>query len=173
MTPFWSSSIYHAAISWQKSSGSLTARLRACGRFNVRVLDTSIARATIDESVALHIPLRSMVYARTVCLEVNGRPCVVARSVTSRTAMRRAWHRVRQQGSRPLAEMLWCNPLVGRGRLYFATLDKRHAVYNEMMSHYATLPKRVAARRACFYLGKQPLLVMEAFLPEIEDLPCR
>lgn len=173
MTPLWSSSVFHAATPWQSSSGSLTARLRACGRFRVRVLHAGLMPATVDEALALRLPRRTLVYARTVCLEVDGAARVVARSVVSRSAMRRGWPRLRRQGSRPLAEMLWCNPRVERGQLHFAMLQGRHALHAALRAQWPDLPARAPARRACFYLHDQAMLVMEVFLPAIEELPCR
>ena len=173
MTPFWSTAPFHAVTPWQNIPGSLTARLKACGLFHVRVLQAGMKPAALDEARLLRVPAGRLVYARTVCLEVNGVPRVLARSVTRRVSLRRGWQRLRQQGSRPLGEMLWRKPRIVRAPPSFATLDKRHTMYKALLHHWPRLPAQVPARRACFYLRQQPLLVMEVFLPTIEELPCR
>lgn len=172
MLPFWSSSSFHASLQWQKSTGSLTARLKACGQFSVQVLHAGLMPAAADECAALGLKRQAMVYARTVCLLVNGRPVVVARSVAACRAMQGPWRGLRQQGTRPLGEMLWCNPAVARGGLEFSHLSYRHAVHRMLRRHWPALPATINVRRACFYLQGQPLLVLEAFLPQIEELPC-
>lgn len=172
MLPFWSSSPFRARLQWQKSPGSLTARLKACGSFSVQVLHAGLVPAAAGECAALGLQRAAMVYARTVCLRVNGRPVVVARSIAACRAMHGPWRGLRRQGTRPLGEMLWCNPAVDRGGLQFARVSRRHGVHRMLRRQWPALPATINVRRACFYLQGQPLLVLEAFLPEIEELPC-
>lgn len=170
---YWSfSSLNNKLTPWQKSSGSLTARLKASGRFKVKVLSSGYAKPTMDEAQALGLTRPVWVYVRTVCLLVDDVPRVVARSVARFDDVRGEWHRLRQQGSRPLGEMLWAKPTIRRGRLQFANLQSSQQLHRVLRQHWPDLPKTIPVRRAVFRLKKKPLIVMEAFLPAILELPC-
>lgn len=171
---YWSSSpLKTKEIFWQKSSGSLTARLKACGRFKVVVLASGFALPTRDEMHALGLTRPNWVYSRTVCLLVDDVPRVVARSVALGADVRGAWHSLRQQGARPLGETLWARPNIRRSCLQFAHLRANQRLHRVLLQHWPDLPKTIPARRAVFRFKKKPLIVMEAFLPAILELPCR
>lgn len=172
MSPFWQIPTFFAINHWQKSSGSLTACLKKCGQFNVTILSQSLTLPTHDEVYALGLGRRRMVFARTVCLSVNHQPCVIARSVVSQTSMRRAWQQMRRQGNRPLGERLWTNPSVKRSALQFTVLHNKHRLHQVLKKHWPPLPASIPARRAVFRLKQQPLLVMEVFLPHVQELQC-
>lgn len=172
MNPFWRLPTFFATSPWQKSSGSLTARLKVCGQFSVTILDQALTLPSRDEVFALGLGRRRMVFARTVCLSVNHQPCVIARSVVSQVSMRRAWQQMRRQGNRPLGERLWTNPRVKRSALQFTVLQNKHRLHQVLKEHWPPLPSSIPARRAVFRLKQQPLLVMEVFLPHVQELPC-
>lgn len=171
MTPSWSSRSPSGGLSrWLCSRGSLTARLQANGRFQVRTLSTTWSKTTVDEARLLGLARPIMVYARQVCLLVDGEPCVVARTVVSGRALRGSWRSVLALGGRPLGAALWANPHVARGGKSYACLRQGDDLHRRLKRFYKNLPARLPARRSCFYLHGQPLLVMEAFLPAMRLL---
>ena len=138
-----------------RSAGSLTQQLqRADAQFSVRVLREGISRLTRDERQALRCAALSG-WVREVSLCLDGVAVVWARSVTTQRAVRQAWRAVVGLGRRPLGEVLWQDPHVRRGGLSFA---------RQPMADGARL-----ARRSCFWRQGQPLLVMEAFLPALQE----
>lgn len=169
----WNSSLINYKLtSWQKSAGSLTARLKACGDFRVKVLASHCCTATADEIELLGLKRSTGVYVRTVCLLVDDVPRVIARSVASNRGLKGAWHTIRRQGSRSLGEMLWSNPQVNRGPLQFARLQSRHHLHRELRQSWPELPHTLPARRAIFMKKNQSLIVMEVFLPSLQELQC-
>ena len=116
-------------------------------------------------------PKQRVGYLRTVALQVDGQIRVLARSVVGAQSLR-AWRALTHLGARPLGEALWSNPIVHRGAMRYAWLDRHDYVYRYFVGLVGGLPPRLLARRSCFYLHGQPLLVMEVFLPAIEELPC-
>ena len=157
---------------WQKSSGSLTARLKSSGRFKVKVLASGSAKPTRDEMIALGLTRPNWVYSRTVCLLVDDVPRVIARSVVSGDDIKGVWHSLRRQGARPLGETFWAKPTIRRGCLEFANLQSHQQLHQVLRQHWPDLPKQIPVRRAVFRFKKKPLIVMEAFLPAILELPC-
>jgi len=146
-----------------RQPGSLTARLAKSGTVTVDVLATGWHAASIDEAAALGLPRAGMrVYARLVCVRRNGRPAVLARSVTTIKGIRVCWKRLRQLGRRPLASLLWSDARMRRSPFQYARLGAADALARAI-GHAVPAP----ARRSTFAHGGEPLVVMEAFL----DLP--
>ncbi len=173
MQVHWSSSpLSNNLIPWQKSSGSLTARLKSSGRFKVKVLASCYEVPTRDEVMALGLTRPVWVYSRTVCLLIDEVPRVIARSVVRGDDVRGVWHSLRRQGTRPLGETLLAKPTIRRGCLEFAHLHSNQQLHQVLRQHWPDLPKQIPVRRAVFRFKKKPLIVMEAFLPAILELPC-
>lgn len=157
-------------LPWLRSRGSLTARLQANGCFAVVPGRRGLLMATADEARLLRLSRPQRVYVREVQLLVDGVPRVLARSLTPLRGLRRSWGAVRGLGTRPLGAALWSNPRVQRGCMRYATLRQLHSLYRHLQHEFSQLPPRLPARRSCFWLAGQPLLVMEAFLPAVQAL---
>lgn len=175
MLASWSAciSLDAALRDWLLSSGSLTARLQANGRFSVCPLFSGVAMASVSEARALGLPRPQRVYVRQTCLLVDDIPRVLARSVTSLSALRRSWRALRGLGRRPLGALLHGHPQVCRGRMHFSRARAGHDVHQHLQRFYGPLPRQLPMRRSRFWLRDQPLLVLEAFLPEVAPLSAR
>lgn len=146
-----------------RQPGSLTARLARSGKVTVDVVASGWQSASVDEAATLGLPRPGMrIYARLVCVRRDGKPAVLARSVTTVKGIRVCWKRLRQLGRRPLATVLWSDPRIRRGPFEFACLDAADTLARAI-GHTAPVP----ARRSTFRHEGEPLIVMEAFL----DLP--
>jgi chorismate lyase len=133
-----------------RQPGSLTARLARDGTVTVELRFSGWQFARPDEAAALGLsrPGRR-IYVREVCVCRGGEAAVLARSLTTIAGIHGPWHGLRTLGRRPLAALLWTEPRIRRGSFEFTRLP---------------LGTRPPARRSCFWLKGQPLVVMEAFV---------
>lgn len=132
--------------------------------FAVDVLFQGLTEALPDEREALQINASEPVYARHVCLTLDGQPVVIARSTTRQSCAR--WQPILSRGNRSLGLTLFGGlPGLVRDDLQFATLTPQHPLHALTGS---TAPL-LSARRCRFTLADAPLLVCEVFLPALED----
>jgi chorismate--pyruvate lyase len=97
------------------------------------------------------------IYARRVCVRLDGRPAVLAESVTTRAGIAGPWRGLRSLGNRPLAALLWTDPLIGRSPFRFVRVAPD---FLPLAGQERALP----ARRSRFCRGGQALLVLECFI---------
>ena len=167
-----------ALLPWMRDAGSLTARIRArCSRFAVQVVRQELARVHRDEALLLGLRAGERAWLREVLLLADGRPVVFARSLLPRRNVRGAWNLFHGIGSRPLGAALFSDPAIARLPLACRRLDGRDARYHRArvaLSRYAPaqrMPRALWTRRSIFLLRGSALMVSEAFLPEILELP--
>ncbi|MDX9884231.1 chorismate--pyruvate lyase family protein [Thauera sp.] len=167
-----------ALLPWLSDPGSLTARIRArCSRFAVQVVCQKLARVHRDEALLLGLRPGERAWVREVLLVADGRPVVFARSLLPPRNVRGAWNLFHGMGSRPLGQALFSDPAISRLPLACRRLDGRDARYHRAqaaLNRYAPaqyLPRTLWARRSVFLLRGSALMVSEAFLPEILELP--
>ncbi|HTY03860.1 MAG TPA: chorismate lyase [Rhodocyclaceae bacterium] len=133
-----------------RQPGSLTARLARSGRVTVDVRTSGWQAARADEAQALGLAHAGMrVFVREVVVRRDGKPAVLARSVTTIAGVGGPWKGLRRLGRRPLATLVWTDPRIRRGPFEFTRLP---------------LGSRPLARRSTFWRGGVPLIVMEAFV---------
>ena len=151
-----------ALRAWLRESGSLTACLQRYGETTVQVLRQGLRLPSEDERRVLNLAAGHVVPVREVVLRVQGHVAVFAHTAANRAARRR----LRRAGRRPLATVLFADPLVKAGPLRYRSLDARHALYRSAAEWGdGIVPQRLAARRALFQRGAARLLVTEVFLP--------
>lgn len=147
---------------WLFDQGSLSARLaaRSDGDFRVQVLAQRWALPTAAERLALSLGLRQRALIREVLLRGRGQPWVYARSVLPLALLRGRYRFLAHLGEHPLGALLFRDPRLQRGPIEVAKCP------------VPPLPELAASagvdawqRRSLFYLGGQPLLVAEMFLP--------
>lgn len=156
---------------WLTARGSLSERLRACcGGFRVVPVRQTRARACLDETRLLGLPLRSRPLVREVVLYCGGTPVVFARSIAAAADLNGAWRALRGLGSQPLATMLFADPRIARGALHYRRLDARQPLYRHAARACDGLPATLWARRSVFRREDAPLLVSEVFLPGVLTL---
>lgn len=167
-----------ALLPWMRDAGSLTARIRArCSRFAVQVVCQELARVNHDEALLLGLRAGERAWLREVLLLADGRPVVFARSLLPRRNVRGAWNLFHGIGSRPLGAALFSDPAIVRLPLACRRLDGRDARYHRAkaaLSRYAPaqpMSRALWTRRSIFLLRGSALMVSEAFLPEILELP--
>lgn len=151
-------------------AGSLTTRLIDTGRrFSVQVRNQGVLPLHPDEAPLLDAQAGELGYVREVTLYLTDTPVVVARSVTRLDAER--WREVLSRGARSLGFTLFGElSEVQREPLHYALLDAAHPLYPSVAEHQAEPALLYPARRSRFLLDGSPLLVCEAFLPELLTL---
>ena len=156
---------------WLTYPASLTRRIvaRSTG-FEVRVVSRQLRYPNEDEHRALGHADHRLVYVREVLLYADGEPVVLAHSIVARDDLRGAWHAVAGLGARPLAELLFTDPRVRRGRFEFARIDASHPLGRRARQLLGRRLGTLAARRSLFRLRGRPLMVTEVFLPKLAGL---
>lgn len=114
---------------------------------------------------------------RLVRLLVGGQAVVLAQTLVQLDGPRNDWRFWRGLGARSLGSVLFANPRVERGDLYFARLPARHPWVLTLLDEYdqrevfkQRAGKHWYARCARFDMraGHTPLWVMEVFLPQLQ-----
>jgi chorismate lyase len=144
---------------WLRDQASLTARLKAChADFSVMLQYSGPGRALPHEARALGLRPGQAVFVREVSLRLKQKAVVRARSVASWADVRRVWAQVPRLAQRPLGEALWLDHRIQRGALVQLALPW------PLAQRWGRLP----ARHSCFSRQGARILVLEAFLPELE-----
>lgn len=153
---------------WITDRGSLTTRIvRHYADFNLLRVRQQLVVPFTDERRALELRAGELAMVREVILRSATTPLVFAHTAVNPRHLRGAWRGLSQLGARPLAEMLFHDPLVSRMPVEYRKLPRTHALVKA-----AGIDAVTWARRSVFLKYRQPLLVTELFLPGI-GLPAR
>ena len=159
---------------WLSRPGALTVGLRSLGKLELTVLRERFLQPCPDERAVMRLPARAPARVREIQMTVNGVVCVVARSVLSRQGWAGPWQALRQLGGRPLADLLYDDPLVTRSVFQMAHLRSPHPLARLSDRHLEASPywrhQSYWSRRSVFWRNGQPLLVAECFLPSFWEL---
>jgi len=152
---------------WLLRPGALTAGLRQLGAVHLQVLREAMGGAPPDEALALRVAVGTPVWVREVLMRVDGVVVVAARSLAPLAATHGVWQGMRGLRARPLADMLYHNRRIARSRFAVARVQRplAFAAALRRVNPVWTREQAIFARRSVFYLGGQPLLVAEGFLP--------
>jgi chorismate--pyruvate lyase len=146
-------------------NGSLTQRLIACCEsFAVNNVHQYWAKPASDEAILLGLRAGQTALIREVWLHDGVIPLVFARSILPRHSLRGAWQKLGALGARPLGAALFADARVSRSPLAFRKLPAHHPLRRRA-------PQAEWARRSVFIRDKRSILVTEAFLPEVLNLP--
>lgn len=157
---------------WLVHFGSLTERIRArCSAFRVRVVRQGLARPFTDERVLLGLAAHELAWVREVVLCCGDSPLVFAHTVLPRHNVRGAWNLFAGLGARPLGEILFTDPRVTRQPLHYRPVGVRHPLQRAAVAATGTQAAALWARRSLFHRAGRAILVSEAFLPDILELP--
>jgi chorismate lyase len=167
------------ARSWAKTSGSLTQRLVGLSKgFKVEPVAQGKVLVKHRPGLKRRSATGQVMRQRLVRLHVNNMPVVLAQTLVEIDGPINDWHFWRGLGSRSLGTVLFSDPQVKRGDLYFARLPYHQpwvqrllssAMKNEM--NRQGRPGRVWYARCARFSRKSnrtPLWVMEVFLPQLE-----
>ena len=162
-----------ALAKWLRESASLTARLQHFGPTRVVRVRQTRARPNRDEEWFADGPgsgrSGQSVMVREVVLTVGAVPWVFAHTLANAPAMRL----LRRAGRNALAVVLFTDPQVSAGALYYRRIDLRHPLYFAAQKWCGDLaagnPLALMARRSLFSRGAARLLVTEVFLPPVEN----
>lgn len=190
MTPFHSSMIKsqthwqpaHAVklptelADWLTDTGSLTLKLQQTSQqqFHVDLLDTGWQKPLAEEALRLGQATEEMAYCREVILRDGKLPRVYARTIVPRNSYQKlqAQLPIDSLGNRSLGEMLFNDSAMTRGPLEVARLHSGQALFELARQHGMVLDANIAvwARRSCFYVADNRLLITELFLPSRDEL---
>lgn len=138
--------------SWLLEEGSLTLRLKSHAKqsFAVKVLLEEETQPTPDELNLLGISSQTC-WVRQVYLEIDNQPWVFARSVMPLASLSPTAKQLIQVGNQALGHLLFANPKVKRGKLFFCQPKQLN------------LPS-LWGRASCFSGNAGQILVTEHFL---------
>jgi len=148
---------------WITDRNSLTARIiHHFPDFNLVRVGQQLAVPLVDERRILNLRAGQLAVVREVILRSGNKPLVFAHTAVNPRDVSGAWRGLSRLGSRPLAEMLFRDPLVSRMPIEYRKLPRGHALLRA-----AGINTAAWARRSVFLKRRQPLLVTEVFLPAI------
>ncbi len=159
---------------WLRAPGSLSRRLARLGqRFEVQLLGQGVAPFRALERAALGLPPRGLTVVREVILRVDGEPLVWARSAVHQRATTGPWRALKGLGTRPLAHLLYDDPLISRSELQPRRLarhghTRRHAERQWLQATGTAMsPQMLWSRNSVFSRSGTQLRVMELFAPAL------
>jgi chorismate--pyruvate lyase len=165
---------YRNRRSWLQAEGSLTARLRRHGAVQVVLLFQGTQRLGPEEAIDLKCRVG---YVREVVITVNRVPAVWARSITSCMAVQGPWQSLKTLGNRPLAELLFSDRYVSRGRLHSHRIARHGLMECSLRDSWIKVRSQNApnspprwARSSVFFRKGKSLRVLEAFAPWVFNL---
>jgi chorismate lyase len=149
-----------ALAPWVLEPASLTAKLKQhCQHFRVQVLQEQ--RTVLPAFLQALLPNISVAQVREVILWCDERPCVYAQSWLPEQTLN-TLRPLADLGERPLGDYIFQHKSLTRGAIEAAQLDIALPQFSA--------PLVCTARRSVFQLELQPLLVAEAFLPDMAFL---
>lgn len=167
------------ARNWASTPGSLTLRLV---RLN---MGFKVEPVVQGKELIKHGPGSSrrnatgqMMRQRLVRLQVNNAPVVLAQTLVEIDGPVNDWHFWRGLGTRSLGTVLFSDPQVKRGELYFARLPLNQAwVQRVLPAALKAEMNRLGTGRVWYARcarfsrkpNRTPLWVMEVFLPQLEN----
>jgi chorismate--pyruvate lyase len=148
-------------------TGSLTDIVkRDCsGSFSVTVLSQTEERPAHSEASYLGLQSTDSAVLRNVLLCDDGTPLVFAHSVMPLKTLEGAGEVLGNMGSKPLGAELFSNPLIRRGDIQITALAPSHPIFASATSSIPQGLGLIWGRRSMFFVGENPLLVCEFFLP--------
>ncbi|HEX4856535.1 MAG TPA: chorismate lyase [Limnobacter sp.] len=166
------------AKEWARTQGSLTRRLVGLGAgFQVEPVLQSSTRTGLGPGLPPELTGGGMMRQRLVRLKVGGQAVVLAQTLIRMDGPVNDWRFWRGLGNRSLGSVLFSDPQVQRGALYFARLPANQAWVVKLLPPELRQPALRAgpaplwfARCARFSRKphRTPLWVMEVFLPQLE-----
>jgi len=111
----------------------------------------------------------TLAIVRQVHLMCGATPWVYARTIIPPQTFTRLSHRFTTLGARSLGAMLFSDPTLRRDQVEVACLTPHDPLYERATIDLDKKPDRMWGRRSIFWLGGNPLLVCEFFLPAISD----
>jgi chorismate--pyruvate lyase len=150
---------------WLTDRGSLTAKLKAhTNAFALQRIAQSRTVPHRDEVRHLGFRRGETAIVREVLLFGDGLPSVFAHSVAHARDVRGAWRGLSKLGAKPLADMLFNDPLVARLPIEYLKIDSRHPLFRKAEAAAGPIPNSVWCRRSVFIKRGRPLLVTEVFV---------
>lgn len=154
----------HDVHSWVYEKGSLTKRLRSVygDAVSVEILFHRWKPAYRSECQLLNLPYQRFSLVREVLLHVAGTPLILARTILPEQTIRVAKRNLSHLGSRPLGEVIFSYPNLGRLALN-TTLVSRH-LWTEALIRQVDVAQDVWGRRTVYAIQGQKMLVSEFFM---------
>jgi chorismate lyase len=163
------------ARNWARTRGSLTQRLVGLNK-GFRVEPVAQGKALVKpRSVGAR---GQMMRQRLVRLHVNNAPVVLAQTLVKVDGCVNDWHFWRGLGTRSLGTVLFSDPGVKRGDLFFARLPFDQAWVKQLLSPAMLAEMKYTGQGRIWYArcarfsrkpDRTPLWVMEVFLPQLEN----
>jgi chorismate lyase len=162
-----------ALLDWLLDPGSLTQRLqRHCAsQLSIELRSQNWQRPMLNEAQTLGVLPHERCLIREVHLLCDGVPWVFARTVIPVRSLSGARRRLSRLGKKSLGSVLFSDPNMRRSAIEIAQLSAPQPLFQRAVAPLTQLPHTVWARRSAFFLGQQPLLVNEVFLPTIGYRP--
>lgn len=152
-------------LPWLRGRGSLTARIRARGRFAVRLLHQGLGEPTQDEASLIGLRAGKRAWVREVALSCDGEVLAFAHTVLAWRPRGPLTDWFSALGERSLGWLLFSHPGFARGEMRYRRIDARHPLFSSAVAVIGGAPEALWARRSLFRFKGQAVLVTEVFSP--------
>jgi chorismate lyase len=155
---------------WLTDKGSMTARIRhyCQGAFSLKLLKQAWGKPDNNEAVFLKITPATPVLIREVLLCCYDQPFLFGRTLFPYQLFQgKGRILLGLLDDRPIGDFLFHTPGVKRGDIEIALLVKGQLEYSYVNGYVSVTDHPLWARRSCFTIDKQCLLVTEVFLQDI------
>lgn len=159
-----------SAQSWIYEPGSITQRLRSYygDAIKVKILFNDRRLPFLSERKLLRLKPGRFVLTREVLLHADGKPLILARTLIPEKTVKAARRDLAHLGNRPLGEVIFSYPKLGRLEMDFALIDR--SIWTPFAVDEAHIKQALWARRTVYTIHHKPLLVSEFFLPTVLNL---
>lgn len=154
-------------------TGSLTQKIsdESNGKFSLTVLANDWQTLCVDESQALSLNKDEQGFIREVLIYADELPVIYAKTIFPAETLNETNTALKQLGNQSLGDILFKSDNCSREYLEYATLDKTNALYKRIEQHSSLHnQENIFARRSLFLMQEKPLLVLEAFLPDLATI---
>lgn len=156
--------------SWLTTQTSLTKRIRQhCEEMQVVVLSETMEIPLLDEANTLKMASNEQAWVRCVLLKCAHQNWVYARTVIPNFTPDSPWITLQKLGNKPLGEVLFEMPGVGRTPFEFSKQTLSNWPYLSQHIKDLSPQNKGYARRSGFTQDKAPLLLTEVFLDDLTN----
>lgn len=161
-------SLSYRSLQYLQSEGSTTQWMQAfCGeRYRIEVTQQAWNKPLLSEAKALATASHHYMWTRRVVIYGNETPWMLGRTIIPRMSLRGAFRLVQTLGTRSIGEFLFKQKNLQRSPFVYALANT--AWLSQLWPEYsAVLSEPVYLRRSIFWVANKPLLLTEAFLPQL------
>ena len=152
-------------------NGSLTRYIETeCkSALEVELKSESWQQPMPEEADKLNMSTDEQAFVRESWLKSNSQYLIYARSIVPRHTYDQFSTKLNELGTRPLGELLFADASSYRAEMRYARVPRDCLLFDATVDHNVS-QETLWARQSLFYIKDKPLLILEVFLPSIDQV---